>query len=186
MRPASYANYEYARAPLTYGMASKILHVFSINARWLATGEGPDSVRVPIPRPEKLGVSPRALFSKVYDEHLAEEIAQKTQAVIDSLAEDSHRTRFGDFGDTGGLRADGRGRYMLKEHLTSLVDKWIVEVPDEDIVSFVNQVWHFSQNLAEGYRPDSVEQVESRRIQLEGVRLFLEQRRKELGLPQKD
>ena len=184
IRPSSYANYEYARAPLTYGMAAKILHVFSINARWLATGEGPDSVRVPIPRPEKLGVSPRALFSAVYDQHLAEEVTQKTQAVIDSLESESSRSRYGEFEDGGGMRASGKGRYMLKEHLLRLVDDWIVKVPDEEITSFVNKVWHFGQDLADSYRPDPKELEESRRIQIEGVRLYVEQRRRDLGIPE--
>ena len=175
LRADSYANYEYCRAPVTYGLACKIFSTFNLNPQWLAIDEGPSDVGVPIPSAKELGVSPRALFSEVYDSHLADDIAKKTAAVISSL-----EYRYGSFEVSGKMTTGGR--HYLLETLLRRIEDLAVSVSDADASAFANQICYTASEVAENFKIDEPDVIVARKVALEGHRLAIIQRESELGV----
>ncbi|HLX70763.1 MAG TPA: helix-turn-helix transcriptional regulator, partial [Verrucomicrobiae bacterium] len=81
------ASYEYAKAPLRYGIANKFCTLFHVNQRWLATGELPPLPYFPIAEALATKIDDRALFSGVFhnllDVHLAESEAELREKIGD-------------------------------------------------------------------------------------------------------
>lgn len=65
-------SFEYARAPIRYGVAKRLCAELSVNQRWLATGQEPQRPSMDIPPGYELFIPNRLLFSHVYDRLLAE------------------------------------------------------------------------------------------------------------------
>jgi transcriptional regulator with XRE-family HTH domain len=75
------ASIEYGRTPLRYPVGYRLCSIFDINPQWLAngTGEVTSSMALPdLPMPE--GLPPKALFSHIYDQHVAARPAAKARA----------------------------------------------------------------------------------------------------------
>jgi hypothetical protein len=72
------ASYETGRAPLPYGIFSRLMRRFSLNPVWLATGESQLTIP-PFDDTEILKSLPRrARFSQVYDRHLKRKMESRT------------------------------------------------------------------------------------------------------------
>src|SRR5664280_1887587 len=63
------ASYEYGIVPLPWLIGDKICDEFDINARWLVEGLEPIDSYFRPPDVERLELTPRTLFSEVYDKH---------------------------------------------------------------------------------------------------------------------
>lgn len=63
-------NIELGRTPLRYGIALRLLSVFAVNPRWLATGHLPMRFQIQF-YGERYQLPPSAVFSKAYEEVLS-------------------------------------------------------------------------------------------------------------------
>ena len=85
------ASYEAGRAPLLYEVAKSVMTHYHISPLWLATGEG--APRLPIAFDDNhimAFVKPRALFSEIYDAHLAADLENKKAGVGKVLNQYEH------------------------------------------------------------------------------------------------
>ena len=175
LRPDSYSAYEYARAPVRYDLAFNIIATFGINAQWLATGEGPDSVSIKIPPPTRIGVSPRELFSTVFDSQLAQEIAKKTTAIVNQHSPVLNVN----------LSVSIPGiveRTTIREMLVQQVAEWLVKVPDASFMESARNIFALTSDQFNGIPRDVPAIVEQRRLAIEAHELIAEKARKALGI----
>ncbi len=142
------------RAPMRIGVFRKVAARFPLNPRWLATGEGPRSFPVDVPRLADLGVAPEDLFSKVYQSKISpilgiEAGAESAVDVIETSTEEV-------------FAATPRGRYAAATRLREDLNFWISRVPDNELTRFVQEARAAMSDLLDRYSAASSEEVTSR------------------------
>jgi transcriptional regulator with XRE-family HTH domain len=74
---------EHQRAPLRYGLGRSLCEHFDVSQRWLATGKLPQSFYFDVSPYVESKVPLRALFSKVFDDSLNEQIEEQLKTWAD-------------------------------------------------------------------------------------------------------
>jgi len=80
-------SYEYAKAPIRYGLAERLCREFEISQRWLATGKGNEYRYFPIHENTAQFIPPKLLFSLVYDRLLEAFVSEKESTLASRRAE---------------------------------------------------------------------------------------------------
>jgi transcriptional regulator with XRE-family HTH domain len=79
------ASYEYAKAPIRFGLADSLCRKFSINQRWLAFGRSPKEPYFRIPPALMDELNKNLLFSDVYDRSLSALVEEKFKLIKETL-----------------------------------------------------------------------------------------------------
>jgi hypothetical protein len=134
------SSYEYARAPLRYEAARRIIGCLAMNPVWLATGKG--SMRpkehVSLPTTEELEVSPRGLFSNVYDKRLKEKLEADPR-----LATHEAGTRRALAEDLLHIHSKVAAEELLKKK----VHEWLRGTSNEGLAHFVAKLIEYGELL---------------------------------------
>lgn len=88
-------SYEYARAPVKYGLAKRLTETMGVDPDWLATGTGEKYSRVTIAREIDFWIPPRMLFSFVYD-RLLSDILQSERSISSAIGNRRRKARSDD------------------------------------------------------------------------------------------
>ncbi len=136
----SYANYELERAPVRYGLIYKLTQHFPLNPGWLATGDGPKDLQVHLPPAAEIGSSPRELFSAAFTDTLAKKIQRETEEFFEGSLLNFARV----VSLPRSMPINARRRAILRESVTKQVAAWIDELPDSELVEFINRVVAFA------------------------------------------
>jgi transcriptional regulator with XRE-family HTH domain len=164
---------ELGRLPLKYGVAAKITKVFNLNPLWLAYGEEPATVGVPLLEPDALEISGNRLFSDVFAEHAAE--WRELTAQISKFPERKYGTHV--------HPADPKGRVVAEELLRSDLRDWLTEVPDDKFNDLVNRIRFAAFALVDPWpNGESFAVIDARRKAMEKEREAIRQRRQEIVL----
>ena len=161
----SYGNYELLRAPVRYDLAYRLFSRFNLNPMWLATGEGFDDVHVSVPAAQVLKVSPRDLFSEVYDKHLHEFVPALIEQALSKPIVDSHS-----FWLPRSMPITAKVRAGLEMRLFAIVERLLDGVPDAKYVECLNVLLSLANDVLEHFPDDPPEVVAKRQAQMRAAR----------------
>jgi len=148
---------ELARTPLAYDVGARICEVFNINQGWLVTGRLPKYGALSL-----LGTfPPRALFSAVYQAHLAPQV-EKWQASrgteLERLAKRNPAVQM----PKARFAPTAAGRKVAEFVLKVKAAEWLLQVPDDRLSDFVNAVHARGEELIQAYPEESLDILRAR------------------------
>jgi hypothetical protein len=159
-------SYESARSQLNYGAAYKVVMAFGLNPKWLATGNGNLSLPISIPSPKELGVGTRALFSKIYDKHVAKPVAAATKEWKSRSPPEPISLRIN--------AADPRNRLTAEAKMVDWIKRLILCLPDERLEPFLNFIYLEGTKLYRTWPADTKQAIEKRAEAMDRARLAME------------
>ena len=137
--------------PLRYSLAVQMLPWLNMSPLWLATGQGERHPFNYLPSSEDLGIGANALFSEVFDTHLALGFAPKYASPIMQTMVDLKSP------DKSSLRES------LRDLVADSIAPWLDEIPDESLDAFVTAVLKLGKEALRGFKKDRWEKVLQRR-----------------------
>lgn len=137
--------------PLRYSLAVELLPRLNMSPAWLATGQGERYPFYYLPAGEDLGIGARALFSEVFDTHLAPGFTPKYASPIMQAMVDLQSP------DKSSLRAS------LRVLVADSVAPWLDEIPDESLDAFITVFLKLGKEALRVFKKDRWEKVLQRR-----------------------
>jgi transcriptional regulator with XRE-family HTH domain len=159
-------SYECARSQLNYVAAYNVIRAFGINPEWLATGNGRLWLPIPLPSPKELNVGARALFSKIYEFHLAKSVEKATKAWKSKPPPEPLPIHVN--------AADPRARLVAEAQMVNWMKRLILCLPDERLKPFLNFVYLEGTKLYRTWPADTKEAFEQRRDAMDHARAAME------------
>jgi len=134
------ASYEYARAPLRYGVAKILIKRFNVNQVWLAEGKGSMGPDYEFDSSIETQISPKMLFSEAYERFLKP---------VTGLFR--YRDKFGSFSlipaTPLGMPLGEERKWLLQKEIAAAIDN----IPENKRLEFaraiLNTVRQFEQKL---------------------------------------
>jgi DNA-binding transcriptional regulator YiaG len=134
---------------------------------WLATGQGERHPFFYLPSSEDLGIGDNALFSEVFDTHLALGYRPKYASPVMQVMVDLKSP------DQSSLRAS------LRDLVADSVAPWLDEIPDESLNAFIDTFLKLGKDALRGFKRERWEKVLQRRRHRWIVRQFKAKREAE-------
>lgn len=152
---------ELGRAALKYGMASMITKRFSVDGQWLATGKESLYGRTILEAASEIGVDEKARLSGVFDE-VIQPITEAANAEILPPGEPISKASDAFAGATN--------RVSRAHALKRDVDRWLADIPFEQIDSFLDNVRARANELMASYPADAWNERALRRALMAKIR----------------
>ena len=159
-------SYECARSQLNYVAAYKVIRAFGLNPEWLATGNGHLWLPISLPSPNELKVGARALFSKIYEFHLAKTVAIATKEWKSKPPPEPIPLHVN--------AADPRARLVAEAQMANWLKRLILCLPDERLEPFLNFIYLEGTKLYRTWPADSKEAFEQRMAAMDRARAQIE------------
>ena len=126
--------------PLRYGVAVRLIMAWGINPSWLASGQGRQTLRMPVSLFDDILADERQLFTAVFHDQL-KIVSEQWESKIAS----DPKTKYGCWDGA----TDPVARFAAAELLVSDIREWFVSVPDSQFNALFNAIYHAGMAFVE-------------------------------------